>query len=148
MKSLALFLIEQPFGNLGDWTTSYGGEDKQAIISKEESREIVKSLSLKPFESVFKIMIIWQPEYMHPSAANGIFENCGKSRLPIRSSFWSRTIRSRLLPTILSRTQHIMVPMLQDEELESFLRTQPALDERKRQQIVAEAEAIPGWHWP
>jgi DNA polymerase-3 subunit delta' len=74
MKSWRSFLLEQPFGNLSDWTTYYGGEDKQAIISREESREIVKTLSLKPFESQYKIMIIWLPELMHPSAANGILK--------------------------------------------------------------------------
>ena len=74
MKSWRAFLLEQPFGNLNEWTTFYGGEDKQALISREESREIIKTLSLKPFESPYKIMVIWQPEFMHPSAANGILK--------------------------------------------------------------------------
>ena len=74
MKSWRSFLLEQPFGNLNDWTTYYGGEDKQALISREESREIIKTLSFKPFESPYKVMIIWQPELMHPSAANGILK--------------------------------------------------------------------------
>jgi DNA polymerase-3 subunit delta' len=45
------------------------GKDKQALISREESREIIKALSLKPFESPYKVMIIWQPELMHPSGS-------------------------------------------------------------------------------
>src|SRR6188768_3125022 len=49
-KTWRAFLLEQPFGNLDDWTNYYGGEDKQALISREESREIIKTLSLKPFE--------------------------------------------------------------------------------------------------
>ena len=40
-KSWRAFLLEQPFGNLDDWTNYYGGEDKQALISREESREII-----------------------------------------------------------------------------------------------------------
>jgi DNA polymerase-3 subunit delta' len=74
LKSWRAFLLEQPLGNLQDWTNYYGGEDKQALISRDESREIIKTLALKPFESKHKVMIIWQPELMHPSAANGILK--------------------------------------------------------------------------
>lgn len=139
MKSWRAFLREQPFGSLGDWTTFYGGEDKQAIISREESREIVKALSLKPFESPFKVMIIWQPETMHPSAANGILKILEE---PPPNTFFILVSNNpeRLLPTILSRTQHVMVPLLNDEDLETFLAKQPGLEEKKRRNIVTEAE--------
>ena len=139
MKSWRSFLSEHPFGNLSDWTSSYGGEDKQAIISKEESREIVKTLSLKPFESLFKVMIIWQPEYFHPSAANGILKIVEE---PPPNTFFLLVSNNpeRLLPTILSRTQQVVVPMLSDEDLENYLLTQPGLDEKKRKKISGEAE--------
>ena len=139
MKSWRTFLGEQPFGSLGDWTTYYGGDDKQAIISKDESREIVKALSLKPFESPFKVMIIWQPEYMHPSAANGILKIVEE---PPPNTFFILVSNNpeRLLTTILSRTQHVMVPMLSDEDLEALLTKQPGLEAKKRGIIVAEAE--------
>ena len=39
MKSWRSFLLEQPYGNLNDWTTFYGGEDKQALISRIQSYE-------------------------------------------------------------------------------------------------------------
>ncbi len=139
MKSWRSFLLEHPFGNLSDWTSSYGGEDKQAIISKEESREIVKTLSLKPFESLFKVMIIWQPEYFHPSAANGILKIVEE---PPPNTFFLLVSNNpeRLLPTILSRTQQVIVPMLTDEDLENYLMKQPGLDEKKRRKISNEAE--------
>jgi DNA polymerase-3 subunit delta' len=138
-KSWRSFLLEQPFGTLSDWTTFYGGEDKQAIISREESREIIKTLSLKPFESPFKVMIIWQPEYMHSSAANGILKILEE---PPPNTFFILVSNNseRLLPTTLSRTQHVMVPLLLDEDLEEYLETQPALDQKKRRKITAEAE--------
>ena len=138
MKSWRTFLLEQPFGDFFDWTTSYGGEDKQAIISKEESREIVKSLSLKPFESPIKVMIIWQPEFMHPSAANGILKILEE---PPQKTFFLLVSNNpeRLLPTILSRTQQITVPLLLDSELDTFLKPREA-NEIKRAKVVAEAE--------
>lgn len=138
MKSWRSFLLAQPFGNFGDWTTSYGGEDKQAIISKEESREIVKALSLKPFESPIKVMIIWQPEFMHPSAANGILKILEE---PPKSTFFLLVSNNpeRLLPTTLSRTQQITVPLLSDTELDTFL-TAREPDNTKRAKLVANAE--------
>ncbi len=114
MKSWRAFLLEQPFGNLNDWTTFYGGEDKQALISREESREIIKTLSLKPFESPYKVMIIWQPELMHPSAANGILKILEE---PAAHTYFILVTNAadKLLPTIISRTQIISVPLLDDK---------------------------------
>lgn len=138
MKSWRSFLLEQPFGNAGDWTLSYGGEDKLAIISKEESREIVKALSLKPFESAFKVMIIWQPEVMHPSAANGILKILEE---PPQNTIFLLVSNSaeRLLPTILSRTQQVSVPLLEDKDVETFLQKHEP-DASRRTRAVDNAE--------
>jgi DNA polymerase III subunit delta' len=124
LKSWRTFLLEQPFGNLDDWTNSFGGEDKQSAISREESREIIKALSLKPFESPIKVMIIWQPELMHPSAANGILKILEE---PAAHTYFILVTNAadKLLPTILSRTQIITVPLLQDSDIESFLKNIP-----------------------
>jgi len=139
LKTWRSFLLEQPFGNLNDWVNYYGGEDKQVNISKEESREIIKSLSLKSFESRYKIMIIWQPEYMHPSAANGILKILEEP--PPDTVFLLVTNDAeQLLPTIVSRTQNVQVPMLSDEELDRYLTKTQTLEEVKRAKIVQLAE--------
>lgn len=139
MKSWRSFLLEQPFGNLSDWTSSYGGEDKQAIISKEESRNIVKNLSLKPFESAYKVMIIWQPEAMHPSAANGILKILEEP--PAQTFFFLVSNNpERLLPTTLSRTQQVIVPQLSDEALDQYLGKTATLETKQRHKITATAE--------
>lgn len=138
LKSWRTFLLDQPYGNAGDWTLSYGGEDKTAIISKDESREIVKALSLKPFESPIKVMIIWQPEAMHPSAANGILKILEEPPLHTYFLLVSNS-PERLLPTILSRTQQVSVPMLDDADVDAFL-TQRGIDAAHRTKAVANAE--------
>jgi DNA polymerase III subunit delta' len=121
-KSWRSFLLESPFGILDDWTNYYGGEDKLALISREESREIIKSLSLKSFESPHKVMIIWQPELMHTSAANGILKILEEP--PPHTYFILVTnAADKLLPTILSRTQLVTVPLLDVEEVEQYLMT-------------------------
>jgi DNA polymerase III subunit delta' len=135
LKSWRSFLTENPFGQLDDWTNYYGGEDKLALISREESREIVKSLSLKPFESPYKVMIIWQPELMHPSAANGILKILEEP--PPKTYFILVTnAADRLLPTIISRTQIVTVPLMADDEMESFLINRYKLEEGRARKIA------------
>lgn len=138
-KSWRSFLMEQPYGNLDDWCTHYGGEDKLAIISKDASREIIKTLSLKPFESKNKVMIIWQPESMHPSAANGILKILEE---PSPNTFFILVTNAadKLMPTIISRTQLVNVPLLSDDELEQFLREKKGVEEAAARKIVQLAD--------
>jgi DNA polymerase-3 subunit delta' len=139
LKSWRSFLLEQPYGDLDDWTTSYGGEDKLALISREESREIVKTLSLKPFESPYKVMIIWQPEFMHPSAANGILKILEE---PAAHTYFILVSNAadRLLPTIISRTQLITVPLLEDKEVEKYLTEKNSIEPKRASRIAQLAE--------
>jgi DNA polymerase-3 subunit delta' len=138
MKSWRAFLLDQPFGNLNDWTTFYGGEDKQALISREESREIIKTLSLKPFESPYKVMIIWQPELMHPSAANGILKILEE---PAAHTYFILVTNAadKLLPTIISRTQIVSVPLLDDKVVIDQL-VQEGVEQTKARKIAHFAE--------
>lgn len=138
LKTWRSFLTEQPFGTINDWVTFYGGEDKQASISREEGREIIRSLSLKPFESPFKIMIIWQPELMHPSASNGILKILEE---PPPNTFFLLITNAadKLLPTILSRVQVVQVPLLTDAELDAFLEKK-GVEENKRSKIIQLAD--------
>ena len=139
LKTWRQFLAEQPFGNLNDWVAFYGGEDKQALISREESREIIRALSLKPFESPFKVMIIWQPELMHPSASNGILKILEE---PPPNTFFILVTNAadRLLPTILSRTQMVQVPLLSDQELADYLKQQGVVNEERLAKILQLAD--------
>ena len=138
LKTWRSFLIEQPFGNLDDWAAAYGGEDKMAIISKEESREIIRTLSLKSFESPFKVMIIWLPEYMHASASNGILKILEE---PPAHTFFILVTNAidKLLPTILSRLQIVQLPLLSDNEVAGWLE-QFTSDKNKLAQAVQLAE--------
>jgi DNA polymerase III subunit delta' len=139
MKQWRAFLTQQPFGDLDDWSNFYGGEDKQALISREESREIIKTLSLKPFESRNKVMIIWQPELMHSSAANGILKILEEP--PAHTFFLLVTnAADKLLPTIISRTQIVTVPLLGDDELSNYLITNKNIDQKRAEKIVQLAD--------
>ena len=135
LKEWREFLDASPFGALPQWAAHYGGEDKEANISKEESRQVIKNLSLKAFEGKNKVMIIWLPEYMHPSAANGLLKILEEP--PERTIFLLVSNNAeRLLTTILSRTQVINIPNFSDQELALILKEKHQLGEDQARQFA------------
>jgi len=138
-KQWRSFLLNQPFDDLSGWINTYEGEDKPTSISVETSREIIRTLSLKSFESKYKVMLIWQPELMHPSAANGILKILEE---PPANTFFLLVSNAaeRLLPTVLSRTQMVQVPLLTDEEIDTYLDEKLSVSESKRQAIIQLAD--------
>ena len=106
MNEWRSFILNNPYSGIEQWSASYGAENKQSNISKEESRNIIKNLSLKAFEAEYKIMLIWLPEFMHPSAANGILKILEEP--PKKTIFLLVTNDyEKLLTTILSRCQFL-----------------------------------------
>ena len=67
-------VIESPYLSIDDWFEIYGFENKQPNISKDEVRNLIKKLTLKPFESNFKINILWLPEFLHLSTSNAMLK--------------------------------------------------------------------------
>jgi DNA polymerase-3 subunit delta' len=115
------FVSETPYGNLDNWINKVGLENKQVSISKEDSRRIIKTVSMKSFEGGFKIIIIWYPELMHPTAANGILkilEEPPNQTLYLLVSF----DYERLLTTIKSRTQLFVIPPFEEQEIQQYLK--------------------------
>jgi DNA polymerase III subunit delta' len=114
------FAITIPYGNTSDWIYHNGFEKKQLNISRSAGRQIIKTLSLKSFEGGYKIMLIWAPEYMHSASANSLLKILEEP--PEKTVFMLVTSSpERLLTTILSRTQKIMVRAFNDEEVMSHL---------------------------
>lgn len=120
IKEWRSFLSDKPYGSPVDWSVHFGAENKQLNISKEESRNIIRKLSLKSFEGKYKVVILWMPEFLHPSAANGILKILEE---PPERTLFLLVARDaeKLLPTILSRTQIVNIPAFTDEEVISFL---------------------------
>jgi len=130
LKQWRSYLLENPLGSADDWINYYGGEDKQPIISREDGREMIRSLSLKPFQSRIKVMIIWQPELMHSSAANGMLKILEEP--PPHTYFILVSNQAgMLLPTILSRTQIVTIPLTSEDDLLLELKKRGYSDEAK-----------------
>ena len=142
LPSWRIFLREHPYGDLAEWSIAFGGENKQLNISKEESRNIVRKLSLTAFESRYKVVIIWMPELMHPAAANGILKILEEP--PEKTVFLLvAQDTDRLLPTILSRTQILTVRAFTTDEVMTYLQAHvpsAASDPERTQQAAALSE--------
>ncbi len=135
IKEWREFLHLNPYGNDEDWSNFFGAENKQLNISKEESRQIIRDLSLKSFEGKYKVMIIWLAEYLHPSAANGILKILEEP--PENTIFLLVTYdREQLITTILSRTQVFHVPSFSDDEISAYLQDSHQLDEKRANQLA------------
>ena len=133
------FLASSPYGNVTDWSHHFGWENKQVIIPRQESRNIINGLSLKAYEGAYKIMLIWLPELMNANAANGILKILEEP--PEKTVFLMVSMDSnRLLGTILSRTQLLQVPSFSDDELRSSLNNTHDLSSEKLDQVVYLAE--------
>jgi len=55
--------------SINDWYEAIGVENKQGIINADDCDEIVKKLSLKSYESEYKIVIMWMVEKLFHAAA-------------------------------------------------------------------------------
>ena len=129
------FINGYPYGNVFDWLQSIKADNKQGNISADECAEIIKKLSFKSFESAYKVLVMWMPEYLGKE---------GNKLLKLIEEPPDNTIfllvansEEQILPTILSRCQYIKVPRLTKEEIETALVQKAHLDPEKAAQIAA-----------
>ena len=132
-------LIERPYINQNIWYNKIGVENKQGLISTLESKQIIKKLSLKSFEAEYKTLIIWLPEKMNLSSANKllkIIEEPPEKTLIILVS----EEPEQIIPTILSRTQILKIPRIEDDILWGIFKEKNSIDNSKHDDFVHLAE--------
>lgn len=106
---------------LADWYAKINIERKQAIINARDCSNLIQTLSYKNYEADYKVMIIWMVEKLFHAAAPKILKILEEP--PDRTLFILVAEDTEpILPTILSRTQIIKVPPIdQDSLLQHFL---------------------------
>jgi len=132
-------VIENPFFDQYQWYERIGIENKQGLIAVKESAEIIRKLNLKPYESDFKILIMWLPERMHPTAANKLLKMVEEPPLGTVFLLVSE-VPGEVLPTILSRTQLFKIPRLTDEDVRSALQLKAIFSEEQIEDAVTLAD--------
>ncbi|MHA6246706.1 DNA polymerase III subunit [Pontibacter sp. CAU 1760] len=133
------FVQASPYQGLNEWMQHIGAENKQGNISKDESRQLVKLVSLKAFEGDYKIVVIWLPELMHPSAANALLKLLEEPPAQTLFLLVSQSAE-KLLATITSRTQIMQVRNFTEQEVVAYLRKRYNTEETTATQIAQLAE--------
>jgi len=132
------FIGGQPYGNAFDWLQFIGAENKQGNITAEECNDITRKISLKSFESEYKVLIIWMPEYLTKNG-NKLLKLIEEP--PPNTLFLLVAENEELiLPTILSRTQLVKLGTLTNNEIATALGQVDALQTERAGQIAALSE--------
>lgn len=135
LTSWRTFLLENPFSSLPDWANFTEAENKQCIISVDESRSIVKNISLKAFEGEYKIVLLWLPEMMNQSAANSILKILEEPPAKTLFLLVSNDLEKNIA-TIISRTQIVTLPTYQANEVIETLTSRFGIAEEIAQQAA------------
>lgn len=116
-------VLKNPYLDLDMWFDVFSAENKTGktgYIYTQESESLHKKLSLKHYESEYRIVIIWLPEKMQVNTSNKLLkllEEPPKNTLFLLVSENSDLI----LKTILSRLQITKLPNHSPEEIHSIL---------------------------
>lgn len=141
------FISQYPYYNVADWINFLkenskskieNPANKQGNITVFECDDISHKVSLKSFESNYKILIMWMPEFLGKE---------GNKLLKLIEEPPSDTLfifvaedENEILPTILSRTQLVKVPSLPDAAIENALISKYNLSAEKATEIAAISE--------
>jgi DNA polymerase-3 subunit delta' len=132
------FVQLYPYGNVYDWLQFIGAENKQGNITAEECNDIIRKLSLKSFESEYKVLLLWMPEYLGKE---------GNKLLKLIEEPPPNTLfllvaenEEQILATILSRCQLVKVPMPENSDVEQAMMTRANASSETARQIAAISE--------
>ena len=134
LKQWRSAVLDNPYMDVNYWLQFIGAKNKQGNINKEECLRIIKQLSLKSFETDYKVLIIWLPEYLKKE---------GNRLLKLIEEPPDNTIfilvaedAELILNTILSRCQIIKFMALSDEEVQLGLIEKMGIDKEKAAAIA------------
>jgi DNA polymerase III subunit delta' len=128
------FIQQLPYGNIYDWLQFIDAENKQGNITAHECNDIIRKLNLKSFESGYKILLMWMPEYLGRE---------GNKLLKLIEEPPAETLfilvaesESEILSTILSRCQLVKIPALEAVDIERSLLAKKACNAEQAKQIA------------
>jgi len=121
--------------DLNDWYSFLGVDNSQGLIYSHESNEIIRKLSLKTYESEYKIMIIWLPEKMHHVTANKLLKMIEE---PPEKTFFFMVSEEpeNIINTIISRTQNFKISPIENKCLADALNKDYQLNNDELNNII------------
>lgn len=112
-------LETNPYCGLSEWLDVISTDTSQPNINVKECNEILQKLSMMTYESDYKVLIMWLPEYLG---------NEGNRLLKLIEEPTENTIiilvsenQERILQTILSRCRITKIPAFETHEIQKYL---------------------------
>lgn len=131
-------LHSNPFMGINQWLSHIKAEKSQPNINVKECNEIIHNLNLMAYESEYKILILWLPEYLGKE---------GNRLLKLIEEPPENTIiimvaqqQDQILSTILSRCQLVKIKAFEDDEILGYLNEHLNITGDKARQIANLAE--------
>lgn len=127
-------LLENPYLSAGNWMSHLGIDNKQGIINVHQGKEILQNLTLKPYESEYKLMLIWLPERMNNATANKLLKILEEP--PEKTVFLLVSQNpEQLLATIQSRVQMVHLKPIEQDVLANTLVAKHGIDKEQAETI-------------
>ena len=132
-------LMENTYTDLGRWMELIEAGNTQPQIYATESDQTLRKLSLKSSQGGWRVVVVWLPERMNEPCANKMLKLLEEP--PERTAFLMVSEEpERLLSTIVSRTQRIYVPRIEEEDMVRVLTTRYGQTEELAQSLAHRAD--------
>jgi DNA polymerase-3 subunit delta' len=129
------FISKMPYHGFNEWLNILNPDNQQAGIFTQESTEILRKLSFKPYESEYKAMIIWMPDKMNLTCSNKLLKILEEP--PENTVFILVTDNiNKIITTIRSRTQLITIPKIRYQDMNDCLKEKYNFAEERIQEII------------
>jgi DNA polymerase III subunit delta' len=128
------FVTKYPYGNVYDWLQFIGAENKQGNITAQECNDIIRKLNLKSFESGYKVLVMWMPEYLGKEG-NKLLKLIEE---PPADTLFILVAESeeQILSTILSRCHLVRIPAIESEAVQQALVTRARVSPDQALQVA------------
>lgn len=113
-------LENQALFSYNEWVDAMGIGNRQAIINIRDCHRILQTLSLKPSEARYRVVVIWLIEKLSETIASTLLKTLEEPE-PQTVFLLISENPDQVLPTILSRTQMVKVPKVALSDMEKFL---------------------------
>jgi DNA polymerase-3 subunit delta' len=127
-------LASNVYMNANDWLQNIGAENRQGNITVRECHEIIRGMSLKTYESGYKIQIIWLAEFLK-EAGNTLLKVIEE---PPANTIFILVVENieLVLNTVLSRNQIIKVNAIDTVDVKEALLKKFEIDEGAANRIA------------